>query len=1103
MQAEAAEGRRKLGRGKRGERRTELWERNSGEERRRLKEIIVGPHQKENQCGNGEEDKERGRKREGLMGNVGRRAESEGSGGEEWRNLRRRINELEKGKLKLTSAHNQEVCGLQTELTRLRSLVEWGEAQREELQYELAVSRRDAERAAELSRDKLTLTERVQELQHANEELQKSLSITRRAREEDQRALQQELKERDKLIQRFSSENQRLHRLLQDQEEALKESDRRRSELQKEVEENRRRNEELLERQERSLREKELLDRRLASLQSNIEVERATHLETKFNSEIVQLRVCDLEAALAVERSGQQEAQHSLELLKVQFREVERVYREERERSSNAEHALERLQTEYEQCKSDMSVALETKRKMTSELSRKFEDEKKHHMRTQSLLEEAVQRQHDMEDAFVKFMNRIRETLQQHARPGKHSQQPAKDDGKLSPPAEVLQLLESDLGCYQHKLEQADKQTRDLLQSSEELRKENQVLQGKISDQSNQIKEFRQASLRLEEEAARLRTESSDWSTRSQSLQDELLKEKQEKLAEVQKITEHYNNQSTARLSSLYCLYQRLLAGCVLLKEPQSILGNFTWEELCDVIGEQVDQLTSDLRRANEKVAHVQSMCNSKSEHVRELERSQKDVLFRLEESVKRREEEWKRRHESIVKELENELQLCLAQCDSLRDRVSSLELHSSSLTSRLSRLRGLLSGSRKELSSSSLACSLLVGVLRHFHRCLRSLSEQKTLLSRRLEEREQLEEGVRRLTDALGNEKEEKEGEVVRRWRRSVCAVLAVRRWRSLAKKTTVLFRLERGDGAPAVSVCGEEAMDTQKDKEDKSREDLCARWLRSKRLSSAVLSSMSDLQEALSKCGSTPPLLVSAAQSALSRLLDQLFDQSTSSLGSGSAKEETARLGFKKRMPSQPDTKTLVSALQQHFLLFSQRLHSAEVERRGLRLEVASLKRGLQEGTVPTERFDTVCSELHQALGREQEAQSLIQEQSNQLRELQCRVDAYTVEHTDAKHTLSRTTQSLMEARQEVSRKDRSLRILGKHLSKLHREKKQLEDELKDAARRQECVIGCIKSAEMSCKQRWSCPITALSVNQAPPPAITPGKTGAEGSGEHHGSS
>lgn len=58
-----------------------------------------------------------------------------------------------------------------------------------------------------------------------------------------------------------------------------------------------------------------------------------------------------------------------------------------------------------------------------------------------------------------------------------------------------------------------------------------------------------------------------------------------------------------ARLSFLYCVYQRLLTGCVLLDQPQCILGNFTWKELRNVIDEQIDRLTSDLRKARDKVS--------------------------------------------------------------------------------------------------------------------------------------------------------------------------------------------------------------------------------------------------------------------------------------------------------------------------------------------------------------------------------------------------------------------------------------------------------------------------------------------------------------------
>ncbi|XP_042257973.1 coiled-coil domain-containing protein 171-like [Thunnus maccoyii] len=1150
MQTEPAERRRQPGRSRRGGSgpgRAEMRggtqpgaavssARSSEEEIARLKEFIAAMQQEEKLTGDmggraerkregdeeeGERERERGRhmsrgdggRRRG--GGGGRRATSEGgTGSEESGRLRWRVSQLEKEKVELTSGHNKELCRLQAELTRLRSSVERGKAQRVELQYQLTVSQRDVDQVAKLGRDKQALTERAAELQQTVQELQKALDITRKAREEDQHALQQDVEERDKLIQSFSSENQRLHRLLQDQEEALEEAERRMTEVQKESEKeaevNRRQANELkylTEREEQSRREKEVSDQRVKSLQSSIEAERAAHLESKFNSEIIQLRVRDLEAAVAVERSGQQEAQCSLELLRAQFREVERAYGLERERSGSTERAQERLHKEFEQCKSDLSVALETERKTTSDLTEQLEEEKRRHADTHSQLEQVAKRQSDTEETFVSCVTQIRETLQQHGSSG--CSPAAKHHGNESLSAEVLQLLKTTLCVYRHRLEETDKQVQDLLLASERLEEENQSLKRLTSDQSRQIEESQQASVKLQEETARLRQESSDWSTQSRGLQAELEKEREEREREREREREERERErereSQVRLSFLYRLYQRLLAGCVLLDQPQSLLGNFTWKELCDVINEQVDQLTSDLRKANNKITHLQSVCEQKSVCVRELQRSQQCVLSRLEESVRRREEAWSSQHTHAVTQLQNELQLCRSQCESLRDHVSSLERHRSSLTSDLSRLQSLLSRGRRESASFLSACALLAGALAHTHQRLQELCEQKRLLSRRLAEREELEEEVRRLAGALGGEEggEEEEKEergrrrrrAVRRWRRSVCVVLAVRRWRAFANKTAVLFRLERGDGGPAVCVCvcGNKATATQKgqdvrsrdkdDDGDEGREGVCARWLRSKRLSSAVLSSMSELQGALAHTGSSPSDVMSAARSGLSRLLDHLLNQdrrdAASRLSCSGADEDTLtgrlRLGLNRLTPPQTNMKALVSSLQQHFLLFSQRLHSAEVERRSLRLEVSNLKRaGRREREVPAERFHSVCSELRQALSREQEAQTLIQEQSAQLQTLQLRVNTHSTEQTDTQHTLSQTAQCLSEARQEVSRKERSLRTLGKHLSGVQRERKQLEerlqqaeDELRDAARRKDCLIGYMNAAERSYKE------------------------------------
>uniref|UniRef100_A0A3Q3LK77 Coiled-coil domain containing 171 n=2 Tax=Mastacembelus armatus TaxID=205130 RepID=A0A3Q3LK77_9TELE len=844
----------------------------------------------------------------------------------------------------------------------------------------------------------------------------------------------------------------------------------------------------------------------------------------------MQLRVRDLEAAVAVERSSQEEAQSSLELLRTKFREVERAYSLERERSDGTERALESLQTEYEQYKSEQTVALETERKSTSDLSEKLEEEKRRHSNTHSLLEQAAQRQRETEDAFMKCVKQIRETLELHRNSDRSPA--AEDAGSLSPSAEVLQLLKTTLETCQHRQEETEKQVQDLLSGSERLQEENQALRQLTSEQNRHMQESQQVSVKLEGELTHLRQENRDWSTQSHDLRTELQKERQERTrekvdrerekmreredreAEVQRITDQNQKESQVRLSFLYRLYQRLLAGCVLLDQPQSILGTFTWEELCDVMSEQVDQLTSDLQKANDKVAQLQSVCQRKSVCVRELQRSQECVLSRLEKSVRRREEAWSRQHTHTVTQLHNELQVCRSQCDSLRDNVSSLELHCSSLTSDLSRVQGLLSRSRQESASFFLACVLLAGALKHTHCRLQTLCEQKTLLSRQLAEREVLQQEVRRLADALGGDgDQEEEGRrrrrAVRRWRRSVCVVLAARRWWVLGKKTTVLFRLERGGGRPALCVCGESATATQKGQDVLSRdgrERMCARWLRSKGFSSTVLSSMVDLQGALTRTGSSPPDVMSAARSGLSRLLDKLLDQSdaASCRVDGDTLSARLRLGLNRMKPPQPNMKTLVVTLQQHFLLFSQRLHSTEVERRSLRLEVANLKRGLRQERedtckmVPAEHFNSVCLELRQALNREQEAQMLILEQTNQLHELQQQVNAHTSEQTNTQYTLSQTTQVLSEARQEVSRKERSLRILGKHLSGVQKERTQLEErlqrvenELREASRRQECLIGFMKAAETSYTQvRERLIQSRRSLSTQPQPLPLPGQ-------------
>ncbi|XP_016886888.2 coiled-coil domain-containing protein 171, partial [Cynoglossus semilaevis] len=940
MQTEPAETRRLSGRGQRGESRL------TRAESRRKDPVSAVTGMRSTQTPISPEKKKGGHK--GETGGAG--------WSEEVELMRWRVNQLEKDKLEVTSRHNQEVCVLETELTRLRSLVERGEAQRAELQYQLAASQRESTQVTELRRDKQLLTERVTQLQQTVQELQKVLEIMHRSREEDQHALQQEVEKRDKLIQSLSSENRQRQRILQEQEEALQELHRRMEELQRQQEEKLKK---LRESHDTSRREKEQeAEQRLRALESSLEAERGAHLETK-------LRVRDLEAALVLECSGQQEAQCSLELLRVQFREVERAYNLERERSSSCEGALEQLQTEYEQYKSHLSAASEAEKRRNSELSEKLEEEVKRHEDTRLLLEQAAKIRRDTEDLYATFVQQIVEALRHHRLSG--CSPAAVHDGKPSPPSEALRALKTTLAASEQRLEETEEQIQDQVLLSERLQQENQTLQQLTSDQSAHIQKSQEALVQLEEEVKRLRQESSDWSTQSHRLEEELQREREERAREVKKTRQDFEEESKVRLSFLYCLYQRLLAGCVLIGPPHSILGNFTWKELCDVISEHVDQQTADLQKAKEEISNLQAVNDKKSACMRELQCHQQRAFSHLEESVRRREDAWSQK-----------LQVSRSQCESLRHHISTLER----------RLRVYVSKSRGNSSSLLIACTLLAGALKHTHQRFVTLREHKRLLCRHLAEREALEEEVRQLADALEGEGDKKEEEktrgrgLIRRWRISVCAVLAVRRWCVLTQKTTVKFHLERGGAGLAVCTIEKHS---EADRDD-------ARWLRSKQLFTTIKYCMTDLQRALAHTDSTSRELSAAASSSLSRLMDRILDQSETACEDN---EDTLikRLehGLDKLTPPESNTKVLVSTLQHHFLRFSQRLHSAELERRSLRVEAANQKRGLVQAKDPTgemvslEHFHRVCSELHQALNREQETQTLIQEQTSRLQVLQ----------------------------------------------------------------------------------------------------------------------
>ncbi|KAK1175685.1 coiled-coil domain-containing protein 171-like [Acipenser oxyrinchus oxyrinchus] len=236
---------------------------------------------------------------------------SEGSNFDKEEDLRWKLNRSEKEKLDIITKYNEEISRYESQVAKLRAQLEKGEAIRQNVEYEIALVRKDAglekctaeERMANLYQVKEQLKAQNEEMQQRIADLQNALHISQKAREEDQRVLQSELEERDRIIQTYntdtellSAERDRLEEVLQGQEETLMNLHKKLMEL--EMEQNkdadalRRQASELeysAEREERLKKELETALQRVKNLDENVESERAAHLESKFNSEIIQV----------------------------------------------------------------------------------------------------------------------------------------------------------------------------------------------------------------------------------------------------------------------------------------------------------------------------------------------------------------------------------------------------------------------------------------------------------------------------------------------------------------------------------------------------------------------------------------------------------------------------------------------------------------------------------------------------------------------------------------------------------------------------------------------------------------------------------------------
>ncbi|NWZ32356.1 CC171 protein, partial [Asarcornis scutulata] len=849
---------------------------------------------------------------------------------------------------------------------------------------------------------------------------------------------------------------------------------------------------------------------RIKKLEENTEAERAAHLESKFNSEIIQLRIRDLEGALQVEKVSQAETLSDLETIRKEFKEVENAYEREKQNAQENLEKLSILKREYFSTNKQMNEKIEEKKKVIKDLSERLQDNEKTRRELQEELAMAKKHQVFLTETYENNMRELELLLDSFAMSGQRTAGTCKDKDKPSS-FSVLETLSCTLTAYQNKLEDTSNEVTLALFGS--------ILRYQPFCSVSVLQEAQDNLADANEELNHLHTKCADKEILIGALKMELQNVQQcwekEKVCatesenEIQKLTRAYQKDMEEKLTFLHGLYQRLVAGCVLIKQPEGILDRFSWSELCAVLQENVDALILDLNRANEKISHLEYAYKNKYDTMKELQQSQEEAFSKMAKQMKAQESCWQKQkkyleqqYSGLLGEVHARAQEYQETAEKNKETIYDLEKRWEKLALENICVKNTLTQIQKEHSSLLAACALLAGALYPLYGRSCALSTQRHLLQDQVNIYESVNQEIRTLVHALsGVEEKKQESKMKKRkfkglicvFRRGVIAVLAANRLKVLAQSSSSLFSWVNGfkEGI-GILVCvgdskGKHNLSRHKEEQIDCVEALS--WFTSSKLHAAIISSVTELQDVVNK---TDPnswlsghLLVSAARNSFSKLMDKLNvimetipldssrcisymekDSLVQRLARGLHKinAQAVEAGFCDRLPIMKS----IASLQKQIFEFTQRLHKAEVERRSLRLELGEFKgnfsemkkeadkaQSLQEQLnmfkqsklITHERFESACEELNNALHREHQAQVLLNEQAQQLQELNNKLELHSSEEADKNQVLSETVKRLSEAKMELRRKDQSLRQLNRLLTQLEQEKRQLKESVHDA--------------------------------------------------------
>ncbi|XP_019410664.1 PREDICTED: coiled-coil domain-containing protein 171 isoform X4 [Crocodylus porosus] len=959
--------------------------------------------------------------------------------------LRRKLYQAKKEKLDITTKHNQDLSNYESQIAKLRCEVEKGEAVRQGLEYELAIARKDAGLERYSAEEKLNeANKRLGQLQAINAELQKKVTETERAFriaqqkwKEHQERLAADLEEKDKILKTCNSEYElllkertKLESVLQEQNNALQNMCKKIKDLELEHNDC-----------------PEILRRQASELEYSAEREE----KLKKELEAATVRIKMLEENIEAERAAHLESKFNSEIIQLRVRDLEGALQVEKASQAEVLSDLEMIKKEFK----EVENAYERERHNAQKSLEKLNKLEREYFSTNKQLNEEIKEK-------KKVITDLSVRLQDNER---HCQE-----------------LQEDLAM-------AKEHQSFLTETCENNLRELKLL----------LDSFTMSSQRT-----------------AGTCKD---KDKPPSLSVVLEILRHTLTDYQNKLEDSSNELKKMKASCEKMTEE---LDSF--KQKLGSQSQDLEEARNNLTDANKELNHLRTKCADRESLIGTLKMELQNVLHCWEKE-KVRATESENEIQKLTRAYQKDTEKYQEMAEKNEEKISVIENVREKLVLEHSHLKSTLTQAQKDCSSLLAACALMAGAFYPLYSRTCALSTQRDFLQDQVHTYEALNQEIRTLVHALSGIEEKKQDELkikkkhfkgmIRIFRKGVIAVLAANRLQILGQSCSSLFSWVDGfrEGVGILVCIGQskDKYDLPKPQKEQLRCLEALSWFASSDLLAAIITSVAELQEVVGKtdpnswlCG---PLLISAARNSFSKLMDKFniimetiqLDNSRSityiekdslvqrlARGLHKINAQALKAGLNERVPI---TKSIAS-LQKQIFEFTQRLHTAEVERRSLRLELAEFKRNLNEmkkeadkaqnlqeqlnafkqsKLITHERFESACEELNNALHREQQAQMLLNEQAQQLQELNYKLELHSREEADKNQILSEAVKSLSEAKMELRRKDQSLRQLNRHLTQLEQDKRRLEESIHDAesalrmaAKDKELIASYMKSVE-----------------------------------------